>query len=82
MTIAEQWEQRGMQKGLEQGLEQGREQGHRQALLATLRKQLELRFGPLDAADLARLEAADVDSLDRSAERVLTATTVNEVLGG
>ncbi len=78
MTIAEQWEQRGLQKGLEQG----REQGHRQALLGMLLKQLELRFGPLDAADLARLEAADLDSLGRSAERVLTATTVNEVLGG
>jgi len=71
MTMAERWEQRGVQRGIQQGVQQGR--------LSMLRKQLELRFGPLDAAVVARLEAGDEQLLDRCAERVLTATSIDEV---
>jgi predicted transposase YdaD len=66
MTIAEQLRQQGLQQGLQQGR------------LATLRKQLEQRFGRLDRGVVARLEAADDAALDRLTERVLTAASLDE----
>ena len=45
-----------------------------------LLKLLELRFGPLSDATRARVEEATLKRLDVWAERVLTATTLDEVL--
>jgi predicted transposase YdaD len=71
MTIAEQLRQKGLQQGLQQGLQRGQ--------VRALRKQLELRFGTLDQSVLQRLEAADEETLDRYVERVLTASSLDEV---
>ena len=71
MAIAEQLRQEGLQEGLHQGLQRGQVQ--------TLRRQLSLRFGELDEAVLTRLESADAASLDRYAERILTASSVEEL---
>jgi hypothetical protein len=68
-TLAEQWIEEGEKKGLKKGRKE------------TVRRLVELKFGPLDAAAIARLEAADEAALSGFIERVLTATSVGEVLG-
>ena len=73
MTLAEQLMQQGEQRGLEKGLEKG--------LKRTVRRLLELKFGPLSTETINRIEAADEAALDRYTERVLTATSLEEVLG-
>ena len=63
-------------RGLEQGIERGREREAR----ALVRRQLDKKFGPLGAAALARLDAADHVALERYADRVLTASSLAKVL--
>ncbi|MEX1369429.1 MAG: Rpn family recombination-promoting nuclease/putative transposase [Nannocystaceae bacterium] len=46
-----------------------------------LLKQLTLRFGPLPESTRARIESATIEQLDAWTERVLTAPTLDEVLG-
>jgi hypothetical protein len=46
-----------------------------------VRKLLALKFGPLGEGVLARLEASTLEELDAMAERILTATSVDQVLG-
>lgn len=79
MTIAEQLEQRGFMRGIERGIEKGIEKGRVVALRATVQKQLQLRFGRIDASAAAHIDAADADALDRYAERLLSAATIDEV---
>jgi predicted transposase/invertase (TIGR01784 family) len=78
----ERGEQQGLRPGLEQGLEQGAREGARAGRAATLFRQLELKFGPLDDANRRRLEAMDSAALDTCAERVLTAATLADVFAG
>jgi predicted transposase YdaD len=66
--IREEGEQRGEQKG--------RLEGERRVLL----RQLTARFGELPAAVLARVNAADLDQLERWADRVLAEKTLDAVL--
>ena len=80
MTMAERLRQEGLEKGLEQGLERGREEGMLGGRIRIVRRQLELRFGALDQAVVQRLESSDEAALERFAERLLTAHTVEEVL--
>ena len=60
----------------EQGLAEGKVKGRRELLL----RQLSLRFGPLQPTVEARLQAATIADLDRWGDRVLTATTIEDVL--
>src|SRR5262249_33426948 len=55
----------------------GERKGERRLLL----KQLRLRFGDLPPATVARVEQAKLAQIERWGERVLTATTLDEVLG-
>lgn len=64
-TLAEQW--------MEEGEKRGRQ--------SIVRRQIELKFGPLDSRGMSRLDAADDVTLERYAARVLTATSVEEALG-
>ncbi|MBK9265685.1 MAG: DUF4351 domain-containing protein [Polyangiaceae bacterium] len=45
-----------------------------------LLRQLRRKFGELPEAVLARVEAADADTLDRFADKVLVARTAEEVI--
>ena len=63
-------------------MQRGEARGELQGRRGMLRKQLTLRFGPLPEEAGARLDAADVPTLDGWAERVLTAATLGEVFGG
>ena len=71
----------GMEQGIEQGIEKGIEKDIEKGERAVLRKQLRLKFGPLPDSVLAKLDAATAPELERWAERVLTATTLDAVLG-
>ncbi|MCI0670874.1 MAG: Rpn family recombination-promoting nuclease/putative transposase, partial [Myxococcaceae bacterium] len=63
---------------LEQGLERGREQGL-QRERALVERLLASRFGPLPDEARARLAAADADTLEAWAERILVAPSLDDV---
>jgi predicted transposase YdaD len=71
--------ERGMQQGLEQGLEQGRQEGRQEGEISLLERLLFKRFGPLPPATRARLAQASTDQLERWAERLLDAQTLDAV---
>lgn len=72
MTIAEQLRQEGRREGRQDGLREG--------LRSVVLKLLRLKFGELDDAVQARIAAADEATLDRYAERVLSADSIAAVL--
>jgi hypothetical protein len=72
MTIAEQWQAEGRAEGRAKGRAEGR--------LDTLRRLLVLKFGALDVASEARLQAASPKAVVRYLERLLTADSVAAVL--
>lgn len=63
---------------LEEGSEVYKEDGVREALVHLIEK----RFGPPDAAVLERIDDAELPTLKGCLDRILTAATVEEVLGG
>ena len=69
----------GLEKGMEKGLEQGIKKGIRQGEAQMLLRQMTSRFGVLPQSAHAQVESADADSLLRWSERVLTASTLDEV---
>ena len=75
MTLAE----RLMERGRAQGLERGRALGARDGQIKLLLEQLGLRFGALPPETSARLEAGTETELERWAERLLVAATLEEV---
>ena len=88
-TIAEYYEEKYMQqglekglaKGLEKGLEKGLQQGIPKGEQKLLLRQLRYRFGELPSATLEKITAADEPLLERWAERLLGARTLEEVFG-
>ena len=64
------------QEGWERGRKDGREEGQRRVLL----KLLGLRFGQLSPEVVALVDQAESDVLERWTERILTASSVEEVL--
>jgi hypothetical protein len=62
-------------------IKQGKLEGRREASRLIVRRLIELKFGPLTTDARARLDAANEDALIRYSERVLTAMSVEEVLG-
>lgn len=77
MTLASDWFQQGEAKGEAKGEARGEAKGRAGMLL----RLLTLRFAPLSSEVVARVHAADIATLDAWAERVLTASTVTDVLG-
>ena len=73
--------QKGMQTGIQQGIQQGIEQGMQQGEAFLLQRQLTRRFGELPAAQLAKLAAATPAQLETWGDRVLDATSLDEVFG-
>ncbi|WP_441292425.1 DUF4351 domain-containing protein [Sorangium sp. KYC3313] len=59
---------------------QGRDQGRLEGERAVLLRQLRARFGELPEAAVVRIEAAEIAALEQWAERVLSATTLADVL--
>jgi predicted transposase YdaD len=75
-TFAERFRQEGKQEGMQQGMQQGMRQGEAQILL----RQLSLKFGEIPADKKRLVESADTESLKRWSERILSATSMDEVL--
>lgn len=67
-------------KGFEEGLQQGMQQGMQQGKYGLLERILIGRFGPLPEWAMQRLGAASPEQLDRWAERVLMAESIQGVL--
>lgn len=69
------------QEGREQGRAEGERKGERKGRAQLLLKQLTARFGPVPAEAKAQVLAAKEPALDRWALRVLTAPSLDAVLG-
>ena len=76
MTTAEMIAKEGEARGEARGLAQGQAQGKAELVL----RQLTLRFGALPQAARSRVATATTEELDLFAERVLTASTLDQVL--
>ena len=63
-------------------IEQGRQEGLQEGRAEVVLKQLKLKFRKLPAGTTARVRNASNEELDRWTERVLTASTLAEVLEG
>ena len=72
-TVAEAW----IEQGRAEGIEEGRAEGQAGIVL----RLLELRFGVLPDAVRDRVRDASAPELEAWAERVLTAASIDEVLG-
>jgi flagellar biosynthesis/type III secretory pathway protein FliH len=79
-AIAKGMEQ-GMLQGMEQGMQQGIQQGMQQGEALLLQRQLTRRFGALSATQLASIAAATPAQLEIWGDRVLDATSLDEVFG-
>ncbi len=62
-------------EGRKEGLKEGLEEGQRKILI----RQLTLKFGELPDGILQRIRAADAEYLERWAERILVARTIDDV---
>jgi predicted transposase/invertase (TIGR01784 family) len=69
----------GRQEGREEGRQEGRQEGRR-SLLKVVTKHLCARFGELAPEDVQKLEAADLESLERVAEALLTVANLRDAL--
>jgi hypothetical protein len=72
MSTADRWREQGRTAGLAEGRAAG--------VAATLIRQLNLKFGPLSASALARVQAASSEDLERWTDRVLTAASLDDVI--
>ena len=68
------------QEWKQQGLDEGRKEGRKEGQCELLGKQLEHRFGPLDASARERLAKATPEQIERWAERVLDAPSLEDVM--
>ena len=64
------------EEGRQEGHQEGRREGEAEMLLRLLR----IRFGTLPTDAVARVQAADPETLLHWSERVLSATTLDEVV--
>ncbi len=72
-------ERRALKRGVEQGIQQGIQQGVQQGEARLLRRQLIRRHGDLPALVEQRLETASTEEIERWADRVLTAQTLDDI---
>ncbi len=77
LTLRQQGMQQGLQQGRQEGLQEGRSEGQAQMLL----RLLDRRFGPLSASVNERVGAASAVELERWADAILDARTLDEVFG-
>ena len=84
-TIAQMLESRGMERGLQQGLREGRQEGRQEGMAQgereLLLRLLGRRFGELPMAVRERVTAVQTPELDRWAEQLLAAASLDEVFG-
>ena len=69
----------GLRRGLEQGRKEGLQEGLQEGEATVLLRQIELKFGPPDAAVRKRVQSADAETLLHWSERILTAGTLEQL---
>jgi hypothetical protein len=74
MTLAEKFDQ-----WAEQYKKEGRQEGRQEGETLLLQRQLTRRFGPLPSSVVARIGAASVPEIETWGDRVLDATSLDEV---
>ncbi len=79
MTLAQQFEQKGLQMGILQGMQQGVQQGVQQGEATILKRLLQHRFGEISFMYTQRIDAADAETLLSWSEKVLDAKTLDDV---
>ena len=67
---------------LNEGMQKGRQEGRQEGELNVLLRQLTRRFGTLDPATEQRLQQASSDDLERWADNILDAESLDEVFAG
>ncbi len=82
VSLAENLRKMGREEGLREGEQKGLQKGRQEGKAEILLKQLQLKFGRLPAATTGRVRAAGGEELERWTERVLTGTSVADVLDG
>ena len=73
--------EKGLEKGMEKGLQRGRQEGLTEGERQTLIRLATKRFGKLPAWARERLDSAGKKKLDRLSIRLLTASSLEELLG-
>lgn len=71
----------GKNEGRAEGRAEGLAEGSRERLIGLIAKLLGLRFGPLDDVTLSRIAATSSAELEKVAERLLSAPTLDAALG-
>lgn len=75
------WVTKGRTEGLEKGLEKGLKKGRTEGQAQLLSRLLEEKFGPLTTRVRTQIDALDESQVLVCAKRLLTAKTLQEVLG-
>lgn len=70
-----------LEKGRKEGKAEGKAEGLLEGRRGILEKQLQLKFGPLSEQARERIAQLDLQALDAAGERVLSAISIEEVLG-
>lgn len=70
--------ERLLNEGIQKGVQKGRQEGELNVLLRLLTR----RFGPLDAATEQRLQETSSEELERWADNILDAASLDEVFAG
>ena len=74
-------EERGRQQGILEGKQQGIQQGRKQGEVKLLERLMSRQYGPLPGWVEERLAQATLEDLERWADRVLDAASLDEVFG-
>ena len=80
MTVAQQFMNQGRLKGRVEGRREGKIEGKVEGKASTVLRQVQRRFGAASAAVQKRITQADEAVLDIWSDRVLFASTLEEVL--
>jgi len=78
--VYERWERKVKAQGRREGKAEGKAEGNVEGRLEIVLKLLAARYGALSTAVVARVRETSAADLERIAERVLTAETLDEAL--
>ncbi len=87
MTLAQQFEKRGLEKGIQQGLQQGIQQGMQQGMQQgllegekmVLLRQIQRRFGEVPAQFRSQMEKANAETVLKWADAFVDAYSIEEI---
>nr|VFJ44440.1 MAG: conserved hypothetical protein (putative transposase or invertase) [Candidatus Kentron sp. FM]VFJ64121.1 MAG: conserved hypothetical protein (putative transposase or invertase) [Candidatus Kentron sp. FM]VFK08950.1 MAG: conserved hypothetical protein (putative transposase or invertase) [Candidatus Kentron sp. FM] len=81
-TVRQEALQKGIQRGMQRGMQQGIQQGFQKGEAGLLLRQLSRRFDPLPDEITQRIHAADANTIEIWADRILDAKSLDDVFVG